>query len=212
MGYKIINWTEPNDSLINTGIFINQPELARAFPLWWLDIFDKNKLLLGLKGHYYASIERLEINRIDSYNNTKYTQWEEWDTHNSDGRGWPISPENTKDESQKGKWVEVGLSQFTETAFQLEDFDQSVKEDYIEAVIDFLNFKLGKQDFKIEGWKKSDFNFIDADFVENTFTVAAGDDSVSHSYSGNGEILELYWTVDTDMQNWTIVRIGENND
>ena len=207
----IINWTEPNDSLINTGIFINQHELTRAFPSWWLDIFDKNKLLLGLKGHYYEEQSRLEINRFDSFTNTKYTQWEEWDSTRflGMGVGWPISPENTKYESEKGGYIEVGLEQFIEIAFQYEYFGKDVKEEYIEAVMENLNDKLGKQDFKIEGWKKSDFNFINAEFLENTFTVAAGDDSVSHSYTGDGEMKELYWTVDTDMQNWTIVRIGD---
>ena len=82
---------------------------------------------------------------------------------------------------------------------------------FVENLFLFSNFVMVFSKDKIYQ-KKSDFNFIDADFVENTFTVAAGDDSVSHSYSGDGEIMELYWTVDTDMQNWTIVHIGENND
>ena len=209
---SIINWTDPNPYIRNSGTFVNQPQLTRAFPSWWLDTIDKNKLVLGLKGHYYAEHSRTEINRIDGMTNEKYTQWEEWDTYNGRGVGWPISPENDRSQSEKGGYIEVNLEQFTDTAFQYEDFNQDVKEEYIEAVMDYLNFKLGKQDFKIDGWKKSDFDFIDAEFVENTFTVAAGDDSVSHSYSGDGEIMELYWTVDTDMQNWTIVHIGENND
>jgi hypothetical protein len=206
---SIINWTETNPSIRNSGPFVKQPQLSRPIPSWWLDTFDKNKLVLGLKGHYYAEHSRLEINRIDGMTNEKYTQWEEWDTYNGRGVGWPISPENDRSQSEKGKGVEVDLEEVVDISFQDEGFD---KQFYIEAVIDYLNFKLSKQDFKIEGWKVSDFDFIEAEFVENTFTVAAGDDSVSHSYSGDGEIMELYWTVDTDMQNWTIVHIGENND
>ena len=205
---SIINWTDTNPSIRNSGPFVKQPQLSRPIPTFWLDVFEKNELVFGLKGHYYAEHSRTEINRIDAYG-TKYTQWNDWDTYKGGGIGWPISPENDHSQSEKGNWLEVDLEEVVDISFQDEGFD---KQFYIEAVIDYLNFKLSKQDFKIEGWKVSDFDFIEAEFVENTFTVAAGDDSVSHSYTGEGESMELWWTVDTDMQNWTIVRIGENND
>ena len=210
---SIINWAGAEIHILNTGRFVNQPQLSGSIPQLWLEAFKKNKLVLGLKGHYHAGEQRLEIHRWDSWDNVAYTEWQEWEDIYDNQTGWPITPNppfmESREAAENGKWIEPDLDEFVETSINNEEFDKPL---YINQVIDHLNFKLSFQNYEVIGWQPSDFNFTEAVFEENDFSVSSGDPRDSHSHTGSGEQKDLWWTLDTDMKNWSIIRKeGENN-
>lgn len=179
-------------------ISADSPELSEIYGNQWLHYFNDNKLSLGLEGFYIASQDRLEIHRYDSATNTAYTEWEDWSSmevlgYHSLSNRW---------QSLLGKRLDLEDDYFEQSL----DSEYINTDEYIEQLMLHLGDMVDREGWSIHNWKISDFEWINDDYVENSFTVTAGDGS-SHTYTGDGEQKALNWSLKTDMSQWQIVKL-----
>ena len=179
-------------------ISADSPELSEIYGNQWLHYFNDNKLSLGLEGYYIASQDRLEIHRYDSATNTAYTEWEDW----RDMEVLGYTSLSNQWQSLLGKGLDLEDDYFEQSL----DSEFLNPDEYIEQIMSHLGDMVDREGWSIHNWKISDFEWIDDDYGEESFTVTAGDGS-SHTYTGDGEQKALNWSLKTDMSQWQIVKL-----